>query len=393
MQYHKLIPILICSMYISCTKGKSQTTVNHISSDTTITDSKFKVSFPKLTKEFIESNKSYLEHFYNSKYGSDFSGGFLVAKNGQIIYEHYNGYAYKEKDIKIDEHTPIHVASVSKVITATTVLRLVDQGKVKLDQTVQSILPTFPYAETTVRMLLNHRSGMRNYAYFTDNKAIWDRKTPLTNQDVLNIMATHNIGLESRINNRFQYCNTNYVMLALIVEKVTNKTFPDAVKEMIFDPLGMTDSFIFHDMEKKDEVSQSYKSSNIRLAWEYLDVTYGDKNMFTTARDLLKFDSATYSNDFLSNEVKQEMFRGYSYERKGNKNYGLGFRLIEFERGPLYIFHNGWWHGNTASYVTLRDEKVTIISLSNKYTTKTYKTKQLASHFGDYPFEGDEGDE
>ena len=65
---------------------------------------------------------------------------------------------------------------MSKVITAVTVLKLVDQKKVKLDATVKSILPEFPHEETTVRMLLNHRSGLRNYAYFTDDKGVWDKK-------------------------------------------------------------------------------------------------------------------------------------------------------------------------------------------------------------------------
>ena len=84
-------------------------------------------------------------------------------------------------------------------------------------------------------MLLNHRSGLRNYAYFTDDKGVWDKKKTLTNQDVLTLLATKDIGLESKPGTRFGYCNTNYALLALIIEKVTNKTYPKVLQEMIFE--------------------------------------------------------------------------------------------------------------------------------------------------------------
>ncbi len=80
------------------------------------------------------------------------------------------------------------------------------------------------------------------------------------------------------------------------------------------------------------------------MAFEFLDQVYGDKNIYSTPRDLLKFDIATYSDEFLSPEMKKEMFKGYSYETKGQRNYGLGIRMMEFETGQKYFFHNGWWH-------------------------------------------------
>lgn len=385
MKISRYITILSLSLFLSCNKDKSGKDGNN--SDTLLLADKYEVSLPKLSKKFLADNKAYVETFYNKNYNpKDFSGGFLVAKNGQIIYENYSGYAYKEKDWKIEAETPIHIASVSKTLTAVCVLKLVDNGKIELDKTVQTYLPTFPHEVTTVRMLLNHRSGLRNYAYFTDDKGVWNKKQTLTNQDVLDLLATKPIGLESKPGTRFGYCNTNYALLALIIEKATGKSYSATMKEMIFEPLGMKNTFVFDNLEKKDEVSQSYKNNYLRLAFEFLDQVYGDKNIYSTARDLLKFDIATYSDEFLSPEMKKEMFKGYSYEAKGQRNYGLGIRMMEFETGQQYFFHNGWWHGNTSSLVTLRKENVTLISLSNKYTHKTYQTKKLAPHFGDYPF-------
>ena len=350
--------------------------------------SEFAVNFTPLSTVYKKKMSDDIEYFYNKKFNSkDFSGGFLVAKNGEILYENYSGFAYKEKRDSIKKDTPIHLASVSKVITAVTVLKLVDLDKIELDEFVTEYLPEFPHNQTTVRMLLNHRSGLRNYAYFTDNKKVWNKNKNLTNQDVLTLLATKNIGLESSPGTRFGYCNTNYALLALIIEKVTEKSYPKVLQEMIFDPLGMKNTFVFDDLKNKDNICQSYKNNYLRLAFEFLDQVYGDKNIYSTPRDLLKFDLALYSEDFLSKKMKSEMFKGYSYERKGTKNYGLGIRMLEFETGQHYYFHNGWWHGNTSSYVTLQKDSVTIIAISNKFSKKPYQTKRLAPIFGDYPFE------
>jgi CubicO group peptidase (beta-lactamase class C family) len=241
-------------------------------------------------------------------------------------------------------------------------------------------------------MLLNHRSGLRNYAYFADKKQVWDKKKNLTNEDVLHLLATKKIGLESTPGTRFGYCNTNYALLALIIEKVTKKSYPKVLQEMIFDPLGMKNTFVFFNLKEKEKVCQSYKNDYLRLAFEFMDQVYGDKNIYSTPRDLLKFDLALYSEDFLSKKMKSEMFKGYSYEREGTKNYGLGIRMLEFKTGQKYFFHNGWWHGNTSSYVTLQKDSVTIIAISNKYSKKPYQTKRLAPKFGDYPFEFNESE-
>ena len=383
-----LYSIFTLTLLSSCSKENKHSNKNLAMQDSIKKANPFAVDFEPNTPEYVTQQKIYLDTFYKKYFGSDFSGAFLVAKNGEVLYENYSGYAYKEKDIKIDSNTPIHVASVSKVLTATATLRLIDQKKLTLDQTVQSILPTFPNNVTTVKMLLNHRSGLRNYAYIAEEKGNWDKKIPLTNQDVLSILAKANNIQETLPGKRFQYCNTNYVLLALIIEKITHQNFEDALKELILTPLQMDNTFVFKDLTKQDSVSQSYKGNYKRLAWEYLDQTYGDKNLFTTAQDLLKFDKATYSNAFLSQDIRTQMFSGYSYERKGTKNYGLGLRMLEFDNGKKYLFHTGWWHGNTAMYVTLRDEKITLIAISNKFSKKPYEIKRLAPHYNpEYPFD------
>ncbi len=343
----------------------------------------YTVDFESLPTKYILEQSQMVDKFYheNIKTG-DYTGSFLVAKNGKIIYEDYSGVYDRAGKKAITSDTPLHVASVGKVITATTVLRLVDQGKISLDQSVADIIPRFPYKEITVRTLLSHRSGLRYYGYYEN---VWDQTKTVTNSDVLKVIEEQTVALDFKPNTRFAYSNTNYVVLACIVEQVTQKSFKKAVEELIFEPLGMTHSFVFDDINNKYKVSQSFTSKMRPMDWDYMDGTYGDKNIFTTPRDFLKFDTAMYSDAFLSAKLKEQIYQGYSFENPGVRNYGLGMRLITMENGENYTYHNGWWRGNTSSYIRLAKDKTCIILFSNKYSRTTYKTVSLSHHFGDYP--------
>lgn len=340
----------------------------------------------KLSSNYISENNAKIELFYNKYWvRNQVSGGLLVAKDGQIIFEKYSGYSNYDTKKEIDLNTPIHLASVSKRITAAAVMALVNAGKLELDQKVNTILPSFPYPEITVRTLLNHRSGLTNYAYFFDDRAIWDQRNQVTNQDILDVFVKHNAPLDFKTDKHFAYCNTNYAMLALIIEKITGLNYREAMKKIIFEPLKMEHTFVMDYTKDYKNQSQTYKGNYRNHELNHLETVYGDKNIYSTPRDLLKFQQAVSSKNYLTPKLISEVFKGYSYERKGTRNYGLGIRMMEWNDGKQLFYHNGWWHGNTSSYVDLRDENVVIIALSNKYTTMTYKSFYLATLFGDYP--------
>ncbi|MFN3968818.1 serine hydrolase domain-containing protein [Flavobacterium sp.] len=392
MKIKKSHYILLCSILFlistSCSKQeKTQESIIKINENGIPVMQPMKEGLPELSKSFINDKKYGSARFFEKTWSEKNDNvSFLVAKNGQIIYENYMGYANKRTDEKITKETPLHIASVSKVLTATAILMLIDAEKIKLDQKVTTLIDGFPYPDVTVQTLLNHRSGMRNYAYFTFENNNWDKKKLLTNEDIVKVMVEKEIQLETKTDTHFSYCNTNYAMLALIIEKVTGLKYPEAMKEMIFSPLGMTNTYVCDFEKDRENIVPSYKGNHVEIGTDYLDGIYGDKNIYSTPRDLLKFDAARYAPFFLNKELLKKVYQGYSYESKGLKNYGLGIRMIEFEKGEPFFFHNGWWHGNTSSFINLRKEKVTIITLSNKFTRKTYQSKKLASLFGDYPF-------
>ena len=341
--------------------------------------------FGQLPKNEVRKMQKDAHWFYLNVLGKEqFNGQFLVGKKGKIVYLKAQGFAnFKNKEVMTSE-TPVHVASVSKVVTAYTVLRLVDQGRIKLDVDIRNYLREIPYEGVTVRMLLNHRSGIPYYGYFTFHT--WNLGTILRNYDIVRLLKKHKFPLNFPPDSKFAYCNTNYALLALIVEKATGKPFPKAVKELVLNPLNMKNTFVMDRSKEKSAVCQSYNSRHVLQTFDYLDAIYGDKNLYTTAKDLFQLDKASYSSTFLSDSLRSQMFKGYSYERPGKSNYGLGIRLKELEGKDTYFFHSGWWHGNTACYVTLRDDSTCIIALSNVYTKSVYSVNRLAAQFGNYPF-------
>jgi CubicO group peptidase (beta-lactamase class C family) len=329
-----------------------------------------------------------IQAFYDARMvPNDFSGSFLVAKNGHIIYEKYAGMANYAQQKPITANTPIHIASMSKVLTATAIMLLIDSQKITLDQKVNTILLDFPYDDITIRTLLNHRSGLRNYGYFTDKRVLWDQKNILHNKDLIPFIIKNNIKQEYKADKHFSYCNTNYAFLALIIEEIMKMDYSAAMHQLIFDPLEMKNTYVYNLEKDKDTACSSYKGDKAKFAITYLDAIYGDKNIYSTPRDILKFDMATYNTTFLNKDLLGEVFKGYSYESKGTRNYGLGIRMYEWETGKKMFYHNGWWHGNTSAYIKLKDEQATLICLSNKFTRSTYKLKLLSGLFGDYPFE------
>lgn len=380
----RLITCLTLLLVVSC---KEKTIKKNTAKKDTIKEELYDVKFNTLSASYIKDKEKFIEHFFSQKINDkDFSGSILVAKNGQVLYENYSGCSNFKTNVLINENTPLHLASVSKVLTAQAILMLVKDGKLKLDQTFKSLFPEFPHEKTTLRMLLNHRSGLAHYGYFADKEENWDKHQTLANKDILNILATKDIPLEYEIDKKFSYCNTNYALLALAIEKVTGKAFPEAMKKLVFEPLKMHNTFVLN-IEDKDKVSQSYKGTKQPIPWDFLDAIYGDKNVYSTPHDLLKLDLATYSPNYLTPELKAEMLKGYSYEHRGIRNYGLGVRMNEFDNGNTIHYHNGWWHGNTTSFTTLKKDTVTIIALSNKFTRKVYKSVTLSSIFGDYPYD------
>ena len=319
-----------------------------------------------------------------------FNGGIIVAKKGNIVFEGYHGTGHVNGNDTITENTPFHIASVSKTFTAMAVLKLWQQNKVSIDDEFSKYFPLFNYPGVTIRTLLNHRSGLPNYVYFMEQLG-WDKTKLIHNQNVLDFMVNKKAILTNIAppNHHFTYCNTNYALLALLIEKISGQSYSQFIQQNIFTPLQMKNSFVF-DSSMIGKVNISYDWRGRDMPFNFLDGVYGDKNIYTTPQDLLKWERAISSSNMFTEKTLEQAYAPYSNEKPGIRNYGLGWRMFNYPDGKKIIYHNGWWHGNSASFVRLLKDSATIIVVSNKFNRGVYHAKDMAALFGNYDAGGEE---
>lgn len=321
-------------------------------------------------------------HFDSMLLNSGFSGQVLVAKNGVVIFEKALGFAdYRTKD-SMRSTTPLHLASASKTFTGMAILYLKEKGKLQLEDTLGTYFQNFPYPGITIKMLLSHRSGLPNYLNYLSELKQFD--TCYSNSDVLNSLYNLKPRLEYRSGTRFNYSNTNFVLLALVIEKITGETYPVFLKKMFFDPLGMSKTFVYTSSDTL-RATPSFEWNGRYWRLDQFDCTYGDKNIYSTASDLLKWDQALYSGQILSQATLDSAFTPLSNETRSVHNYGLAWRTIQYPNQKKIIYHNGRWHGSNVSFARLTDEKATIIVIGNKFNRNIYRSGSRAYNiFGNY---------
>jgi len=361
---------ITCVSIYSCNEKKivEKTRYHNISNapfdPSTLTD-KNEINIYNRAKSFYQENFRY----------SPINGGFLVAKNGKILYENYRGSMHLNAKDSINMHTPMHIASTSKTFTAMGILYLAQQKLLNLNDPLQKYFPDFPYQGITIKTLLSHRSGLANYMNVMNPKE-WKDGKKVQNKDVLKFFIEKKPAMQGSPDRQFTYCNTNYLLLALIIEQVTKKTLGDYLKEVFFEPLEMKNTFVCNSAFQKDH-APSYRGNGIEEGMTWLDDTYGDKNICSTPRDLLKWDQALYNRKMFTKETIEAAFSPYSFEKPGTHNYGLGWRMHLLGNENKIIYHNGWWHGSNSCFYRIISDSITIIAIGNRMNTKIYKVKPL----------------
>ena len=334
-----------------------------------------------------EEKTQQIEAIIQQKVRGGLNGNVLVAQKGIILYKHCFGLAHFEKNDRdtLIEQSKFQLASLSKTFTAVAVLKLQEAHKLAFTDSIQQFFPDFPYHNITIRDLLSHRSGLPNYVYSFDDsmKVNYYRKDPHipTNADIMHWFATVSpTPKKYNVPGRgFAYNNTNYMVLAAIVEKVTKQPFDEYLRRTIFLPLGMHDTYVA--TTKNDSINQ-YRTAgyqmNRRIPKDYFDGVVGDKGVYSTIGDLFRWYRALNGDCLLSRKTLAEAFIPRSFERKGARNYGYGFRMqLDALNQPEFIYHTGWWKGyNTMFWFSPKDEYVIII-LGNRLNSTVYRVQEL----------------
>ncbi len=297
-----------------------------------------------------------------------FNGSVLLARNGTVLVSRSFGFADFRSHAPLTQETPFQLASISKTFTAAAVLLLQDQGRLSIDDPVADHIQEFPYPQITVRMLLNHTSGLQNYMWLVER--YWRQPHPPTNEDMLRLFNTYPRPLDFRSGTRFAYSNTGYAFLGLLIERVSGQRFPHFMQTQIFDPLDMPNTWVYDlhndNPAKTDRVFgfRSWGRGHIVIPDVDHDGVFGDKGIYSNVLDLYTWDRAISGGKLLSETVWHQAF---DYTRLGNNrpvNYGLGWRLQTF-LDKRVVHHPGRWNGFRTSFKRFIEDDATLILLSN----------------------------
>lgn len=299
-----------------------------------------------------------------------FNGSILVAEKGKILYAGAFGYSNLKTKDTLSVNTPFQLASVSKMFTASAIMLLHDKGLLEYDEDLRKYIPEFPTSGISIRNLLNHRSGLQNYIYVADK--YWDRIKVITNNDIPALFKKNDIKPVFPANHHYNYCNTNYALLALIVEKISGFTFADFMKTFIFKPLKMNNSYIYCKADNNFIAGSAigfscYKQGGMRAEIpDYLDGVTGDKGMYSSVEDLYLYDQALYQCRLIKPAILAEAFEASPDDDGKTKKYGFGWRIRVSEDQKKEVYHYGWWRGFRTYFIRELTDKMTVISLNNR---------------------------
>ncbi|HEV2762178.1 MAG TPA: serine hydrolase domain-containing protein [Pyrinomonadaceae bacterium] len=291
-----------------------------------------------------------------------------VVRGGRIIYQRNYGAASLEHGVPISSSTVFDVGSMSKQFTAMAVLMLAEQRKLSLDDDIRRYLPEIPDYGTpiTIRHLLSHTSGLRiddELLNLTD----WRFGNLTTNQDVLILMSRQK-GVNFTPGEYFEYNNTGYLLLAVIVSRVSGQTLREFADANIFRPLGMTRTLFRDDRNVVIKgLAQAYRPAGgggfrVHAA---VEETVGNGGVFSTVEDLALWDRNFYDRKVGGYAVVERMLvPGPELYNGGRFNYGLGLFLGTY-RGLRVVEHTGDHYGYHADLLRFPDQGFSVVCLCN----------------------------
>lgn len=312
---------------------------------------------------------------------NDFNGSIAVAKHGKILYSNQIGYADFKKKEPLNETSLFQLASVSKQFTAAAIMLLYERKQIKLTDNVNNYFPNFPYENVTIKNLLNHTAGLPKYFWVAEHK--WKQTKAPTNSEMMALLESSNVQRFFKPGYNFDYSNTGYFVLASIVEKISGMSFSDFVKKNIFDPLDMKDSFVYS-YENDSIKANQLDGFRLYKGWRHLkinstinDAIVGDKNVYATSEDLVKWTLGLNSGKLLSKESLNLMYSKGETVRGRKIPYGFGFR-IDTKSKDSSIYHHGKWNGFSTALTQYPDEDLVVVVLEHtSYNEMTSLNKNI----------------
>jgi CubicO group peptidase (beta-lactamase class C family) len=309
----------------------------------------------------------------------NFNGNVLIAKKGKIIYKKSFGYADFDSKEMLNDSSIFNLASVNKQFTAIGILILMENGRLKLTDSLRYFFHELPYNGITIHQLLTHTSGLPDYLRKLIPRR--DFTKVIFNNDIIAFLAKEKPTVYFAPGKKFGYSNTGYVLLGSIIEKVSGIPYGEFLSEKIFKPFGMSHTHVYKLIGSPEKKIFNYaygfefsESLNKYILPESLpeykwicnvDGTIGNKGVSTTTVDLFKWDRALRENRLVSNEMTRKMDTPYALmDTINNIFYGYGVMVGNDDLGT-FVMHGGGAPGIRNHFINYTDQDWTIIVLSN----------------------------
>lgn len=314
----------------------------------------FLLSFLNLNAQF---NSAQLDQFFDALETNDkFNGSIAISENGKIIYERSLGFADYDSQKKNDAQTLYRIGSITKTFTAALTLLAVDEGKLDLNQSIDSFFPKLKNADKiTLKQLLNHHSGI--YSITDDPKYLdWHTKAH-SRAEMLDKIYNYEPAFEPE--SRGEYSNSNYVLLTIILEKVYGKSFAEILNEKIAQPLELKNTRFGGkiDLNNKESNSYSYQREWVKKSETDSSIPLGAGGIISTPADIIHFGEALFSGKIISENSLKEM-------TSFTNDYGLGLFEIPFYNKKGWG-HTGGIDGFSSIWAYFPNENVSVALTSN----------------------------
>ncbi len=314
---------------------------------------------------------SIVQHHIDHEY---FSGVVLMANDGNTEYFKSAGSRQLNKEEKITPETVFSIASITKMLTAILILQLEEEGKLSVHDPLDKWLPEFPIPnnqEITLHHLLLHISGLPNEDDAIFNQSVFP--TDFVNQ-------TLSQGNQKEVGH-FNYANIDYILLGLVIEKITGQSWETSITERILEPLEMDNTGCLEKGIYPQDFAYTYQideEGNARPDHKiHIENYWAAGNMYSNAQDILKLDQALYDHHFLSESSKEKMFTSYpEYNYTGYSVWTYRYPFLDSQ--PLLMERRGGILGANVVLVRLLEQNKTIIILSNnnRFDTNTFGNKE-----------------
>src|SRR5215208_5291846 len=293
-----------------------------------------------------------------------------VIKDGQIVLARGYGLANVEHQVPVKPETIFQSGSTGKQFTATAIMMLMEEGKLTLDDKITKYFPDGPetWRNITVRHLLTHTSGM------TDYPQDFDMRRDYTEDELFQRLK--NVPLAFQPGEKWSYSNLAYVMLGILIHKVSGKFYGDFLQERVFKPLGMTTARVISEADIVPNRAAGYRLVNGQLknqSWVSPSLnTTADGALYLTVYDMAKWDAALYTEKLLKKSSLEQMWTPVKLNDGKTFPYGFGWALGEV-RGHRIVEHGGAWQGFKSFISRYIDDKLTVVLFANQARTNQSK--------------------